>query len=170
MKKIFSLAIFCLCLVGVYGQESQIPDGIYMLEKAELTITNYDTKGVVEHKVITDKESIDIQNMHLANIFIALDFMNGELQECVMADGQKYRLDETMKLQPAMEKSEQTLAKMEESRSDYLFIEKELFPYLIKVEANKLIVTFAKYNFGQTEVNYTMEAELVENMVKQKDR
>ena len=50
----------------------------------------------------------------------------------------------------------------------YSFIGKELPPYELKMEDEKLIINFAKYSFAQSSITYTMTAELTLVMTKQK--
>lgn len=169
MKKKLTLILFSLCLINIYGQELQAPDGVYVFEKAKLTIKQSGTDVVVEQKTITDATAIDSQNIHFENAFRQVEIRNGSLVEYVLSDGQKYILDEQMRLQPAGEDKDSPQTR-ELDDDKYMFIMNGLPPYLTNYDGEKLIVMFAKYCFGQSDVSYTMEAELVVTMTKQNDK
>lgn len=167
MKKIITLAFSCLCLISVYGQAPTIADGVYLFEKAELSIWNYDTKELIENQVVRDTASVDARQMYWQFTFFEIEMQDGIMKECRLADGQRYGFDESMNLQPAIDgKKEFVLT--EEDSDKYVFIGRNIPPYDLRIENEKLVVTFAKYSFGQSGVNFTMEAELTITMTKQK--
>ncbi len=166
MKKILFLTLFCLCLSSLSAQILNTLNGIYVFEQAELTIVNYNTKEVVEHQKITDISNLDLSNMHLENLFLQLDLINGEVDECTLIDKQQYRLDDAKRFESACIKKGESSKKYDIDEK-YLFVGKELPVYSPKEEGEKLIISFPQYNFGQSDINFTMQAELVLTMTKQ---
>lgn len=169
MKKILTLILFSSCLINIYGQELQAPDGVYVFEKAKLTIKQSGTDVVVEQKTITDVTAIDSQDIHFENVFRQVEIRNGSLVEYVLSDEQKYILDEQMRLQPAREDKDSPQTR-EQGDDKYMFMMNGLPPHLTKYDGEKLTVMFTKYCFGLPDISYTMEAELVVTMTKQNDR
>lgn len=169
MKKTFLLTLLYFCFNSMSAQIPNSLNGRYVFEQAELTIVNYSTKEVVEQQKITDIAAIDIHNMHLENLFLKLDLTDGDILECVLLDNQQYRLNDMQKFESANYKQGET-SKLADADKDYLFAGKELPLYSLKEEGEKLIISFPPYNFGQSDINFTMQAELVLTMTKQTNK
>lgn len=171
MRKIFTLAFFCLCYIAIHSQTqtSEIPDGHYVFEKAELFIRNYETKSIVEHKIITDTALIKPNTPHLENIFLKLEIENGVKRSCVLGDRQKYVWNELDQIEPDIDKKMVSENEIDDNNK-YLFKDTGIAPFELKFENNILIIHFFKYPFGQTGVDFTMEAELTVIMTKQEER
>lgn len=175
MKRIFALAISCLCLMSVFGQiysgaeqETINVNGTYLFQKAELFIRNDQTKEIVEHKVITDTASIDPHDLHLENVFLAVELLDGNFKEFILADRLLYTQDEMMQLQPtAGDKKLFEVRSEEENR--HMYEGRTLRPYEHKLEGKNLIVKINKYVFGRSDYKYTQEAELILTLTKQND-
>lgn len=170
MKKKITLALFCLCMLNMYGQEYQISNGTYTFEKAELIVERYDTKEEIERETVTDPNSIDANNIHWKNTILEIDIVNGVIEAYTMSDQHRYCFDENMRLQPYDLKQEELQNLMAEETTGYEYLGNELSPYQIKTDGEKIIIAFEKYNFGQSGINFTMVAALNITMTKQKDR
>lgn len=169
MKTKIILAFLCLCFTGaIYAQLPQIEGGAYFLEKAELVIQKLNSKEVLEHKILTDTASIEVDDMHLSNVIFEMEIENDKPLMCKLSDRKKYKFDELMVLRPEL--TDKELSELDERvlEEGYSFIGKELPPYELKMEGEKLIINFAKYSFAQSSITYTMTAELTLVMTKQK--
>lgn len=169
MKKIFTLAFTCLCAVSIYAQEHEIPDGTYVLEQAELFIRHHETKEIVEHKVFKDTAKVLQNDWYLEQLFLEVEFADGQPTTVTLPDRVKYAFDETMHLSPASKKEDKSdrESAYSEERAKYEGI--SLQPYDVKFENNRLIITHAPYNFGQSGIDFTMQAELIGTMRKLKE-
>lgn len=165
-KTLISMCLFVCAISTSYAQQ-QIVDATYSFAHAELIIENYETKEVVEQLQISDVANIDDKNIHLSNIILEILTQNEELQECVLLDKKRYQLDAEATLQPAVGKTITTMN--EETLESYLFKGNKLPPYYLEAEGNKLLIHYVSYNFGQSDINYTMQATLTVSMIKQKE-
>lgn len=170
MKRFYTLVIACLCLLAIHGQNQNPNDGRYVFTKAELVINNYETKQEVERKIFTDTTLIDPYNLHLENTFREVYFEQGVLKECVLPDGKRYVFDEQMHLQPTIDGKAMPEDLMNMLRESALYAGKTLNSYVVSSEGNVLTISFSKYNFGQTDIDYTMQAELIVTMTKRENR
>ncbi len=168
MKKTLLLTLFCLCFSSIDAQTHKSLNGIYVFEQAELTIVNYNTKEVVEKYTITDIADIDVNNMHLENLFLQVNLMDGEIEECILIDKQQYRLDDEKRLTSASKKEE--FSNNPEINDNHSFRGKELPPYVLEEDGERLTIIYPQYNFGQSAINFTMQAELVLTMTKQTNK
>lgn len=168
MKRLLTLTISCLWLISIYGQTSEIPDGIYEFQEAELIIRHYDTKEIITHKAITDTASIAVWALHQDNLLLEVEIRDGEIVECILPDRHRYGVESGANLQlPSSEREKLTRAEIERDGL-YRYIDTNLRPFELRVEGDKLIVSFDKYNFGQSNIDYTMVAELTVTLTKQK--
>lgn len=177
MKFFLTLILSCLGIISIYGQEAATTDGVFFFEKAELRISNYNTKEEVEHKIVTDTATIkQREDFHLTNVYLEVKIQSGEIIETVMPDGQRYTVDITI-LKPEI--SEEKKMMMNDNLSpemmailmtdQYQYTDHDLKVHERKMEGDKLIFSYPKYTFGQTGIGYTMEAELTVTMTKQHD-
>lgn len=169
MKTKIILAFLCLCLTdAISAQSFSITDGTYLFEEAQLVIENFDTKATVESKILTDTASIDVNDLHLTNVIFEIEIQDGKPLIFKLSDKKRYKLDEQMMLKPALKEKELAELESKTLEEEYLFIDKELPPYELKMEGEKLVIAFGKYNFGQSSINYTMTASLTVVTTKQK--
>lgn len=169
MRKKITLLLFSLCLIHLYGQETAMPTGKYVFEKAELVIERYDSKEIIEHKTVTDTTTIDPYNIHWKNTFFRIELRNGQIEGCTMPDAQRYGFDDTMRLQSADSKKEDIQVKTVDPDGKYLYLGMELPSYQIEEDGERIMVSFDKYNFAQSDINFTMVASLKITMTKLKD-
>lgn len=168
MKRFLTLIISCLWLISIYGQTSEIPDGIYEFQQAELFIKHYDTGEIIEHKTIRDTASIAPWAFHEENLLLEVEIRDGEIVECILPDRQRYAIESGFNLQLPISKREEITRAEIERDGLYRYTDTDLRSYDLRIEGDKLIISFDKYNFAMSNIDYTMVAELTVILTKQK--
>lgn len=169
MKRLMILLISCIIYCNVSAQfilSNENINGIYTLESGELFIYNFENQKLIEHKILTDTTTVDPNEFHLGKIFREITFVNGDLNSCVLADGNKYRINDFFLFQPFLTQKDRRDDDVEYISGDYVF-DGAFFPSVyFDIDGDYLKVTFPKSNFGQSDVKFTMSTELILKLKK----
>lgn len=166
--RILHALILCLCTLCVYSQNKRdnSANETYLFEKATFTLYNYNTKAVVNTRVITDPASVTHEDIFYQNVFRRAVINNGSLLYCTLPDEKDYAVkDDGIKLSPLKtqvlfkeEKKEPTVGRVFSGQLD---------PYIMSVTDGVLTITVT-YVYGDSRYPYTLEGKLVLTMTKQK--
>ena len=162
------MLMLCLCTVSMYPQTQQGKRGneTYLFEKATFTLYNYNSKAVVNTRVITDPASVTPEDIFYQNVFRRAVINNGSLLYCTSPDEKDYVVkDDGVKLSalktqvsPKDEKKEPAVGRVFSGQLD---------PYIMSVNGGVLTISVT-YVYGDSRYPYTLEGKLVLTMIKQK--
>lgn len=168
MKTKIMLLLLNICLsMLISAQDVAIPDGLYRFEKAILVIQKYETSEILSEEVQTDIDAITTNSIHWSNVILALEIEHGKFRKCMLLNRKEYELDSMGILQPLKTKEYEQKEAMADVDQSFPSVTTNIAPYQLIMEGDKLILSFFKYNFGQSDINYTMTASLKVIMTKQ---
>lgn len=167
--RILQTLILCLCTLSVYSQtkKDNPTNETYLFEKATFTVYNYNSKAVVNTRVITDLASMTTEDMFYQNTFGRVIINNGSLLYCTLPDQKEYAVkDDGVKIFPIKTQSFLKDEKKESVSSGRPF-SGQLEPYLMSLDNGVLTFT-VNYVYGDSQYSFPLEGKLVLTMTKQK--
>jgi len=167
MKILFSI-IVCLYSLGTYAQdadENEV-DGIFIFDKAELSIHNYDTKGLVDARIIDDATKIDSTDFHSGSILLEAKIYNGDLVSCQLLNKRTYIVQNKFELIPFG---------WEDIPHDDIVVREDgpkaiplsVPPYSFSVDGDRLTIDY-RYQYGDSSYDFPLEGRLTVTLIKQK--
>lgn len=167
--KFLQALILCLCTLSVYSQtkKNNPTNETYLFQKATFTVSNYNTKAVVNTRVITDIASVTAEDMFFSNTFSRVIINNGSLLYCTLPDQKEYVVkDDGIKISPIKTQSFFKEEKKESVPAGRPF-SGQLEPYTMSLNGDVLTFTVT-YIYGDSRYQFTLEGKLVLTMTKQK--
>lgn len=172
--KLFLMLFLSFCMMSA---SAQTPQGVkatrqirtgdtYLFQKATFTVYNYNSKAVVDTRVIADPASLTVEDMYFRNIFRQVIISNGALVFCTLPDEKGYAVKaDGIKLSPAktvvLPKGSLQANDLPQNPSP------QLEPYILSI--NNDVLTFSvDYLYGDSKYKFPLEGKLILTMIKQK--
>lgn len=166
--KIFHTLILCLCTLSVYSQtvHQNSTDGVYIFQKATFSTYNYNTKAVLDTRIVDNPVLVDPTELFFLNVFQQVTINNGALSFCILPDNSEYIIENEVKLIPAKKTITSTKDNLAQDESDQV-TSKQLTPYSLSIENDKLTFSVS-YLYGDSQYNFPLEGKLTVILAKQK--